>query len=212
MEWLSDRIGPGIPVGLWAFSQGAWAAPIAAARSERIAFLILIGAAAVSPSAQMQFSAVEALRRAGYGDEEVHRALEARRTIEAFLRGDATHAEAQAAIDAIASEHWFDLLYLPRALPVDATWRDMDFDPRPAMRRVPCPVLLLYGDDEAVPADESIAAWRDAARASGAALEIVRLAHSGHLPTIGSSPSIDAVDPDYEAAIAGWLDRLLAPV
>jgi alpha-beta hydrolase superfamily lysophospholipase len=88
----------------------------------------------------------------------------------------------------------------------------MDFDPVPAMRGVRCPVLLVYGDDEAVPADESIAAWRDAAGASGAVLEVVRLPYSRHLPTIGSVPAIDAVDPDYEAAITEWLDRLLASV
>jgi pimeloyl-ACP methyl ester carboxylesterase len=212
VTWLSDRIGTGLPVGLWAFSQGAWAASVAAARSDRIAFLVLIGASGVSPSRQMQFSAAEALHRAGFGDEEVHRAVAARQTIEAFLRDDSTHAEAQSAIDAIAAEPWFDLVYLTRELPAHTAWRDMDFDPVPAMRGVRCPVLLVYGDDEAVPADESIAAWRDAVPASGAVLEVVRLPYSGHLPTIGSVPAIDAVDPDYEAAITEWLDRLLASV
>ena len=86
----------------------------------------------------------------------------------------------------------------------------MDFDPMPAMRRVRCPVLLIYGDDEAVPADENIAAWREAMSTRDMTLDVVRLPDSTHMPTIGGVPSLDAIDPASEAAIIGWLDRHIA--
>jgi pimeloyl-ACP methyl ester carboxylesterase len=208
VEVLSDRIRPGTPVGLWAFSQGAWAASLAAARSSRVAFLILVGASGVSPAAQMRYSTAEALRRAGHGDVEIDRALATRRLVEAFFRGEASHAEAQGAIDAVASEPWFDVLSVPRSLPPDARWTDMDFDPMPSMRGVRCPVLLVYGDDEAVPADQSIAAWREATGSGSERLDVVRLPDSRHLPTIGGVASLGAIDPAYEQAIVGWLDSL----
>ncbi len=104
VEVLGERLGHAIPIGLWAFSQGAWAAPIAASRSDRVAFLILVGASGVSPAAQMRYSAAEALRRAGYHDDDIARAIETRVAIEAFVRGTGSHADAQRHIDAIAGE------------------------------------------------------------------------------------------------------------
>jgi pimeloyl-ACP methyl ester carboxylesterase len=130
--------------------------------------------------------------------------------VDGCLRGTTSRGAAQAAIDAIAGEPWFDLLYLPRLLPVAMTWTDVDFDPAPVMSRVRCPILLLYGDDEAVPAEESIAAWREVVSTSGAPLEVVRLPRSSHLPTIDGRATIDAVDPAYEAAVTGWLEGVLA--
>jgi pimeloyl-ACP methyl ester carboxylesterase len=41
-------------LGLWAFDQGAWIAPLVATRSARVAFLILVAAAGVTPSAQLR--------------------------------------------------------------------------------------------------------------------------------------------------------------
>lgn len=209
IDVLGERLGPSLPIGLWAFSQGAWVAPIVASRSGRVAFLILVGASGVSPAAQMRYSAAEALRRAGHPAADVARAIGTRVAIEAFLRGTGSHADAQRHIDAIAGEPWFDLLWLPRTLSADAGWRDMDHDPRPDIRGVRCPVLLLYGDDEVVPARESVRVWSDALTGTGAPLEVVHLPDATHLPTIGGGADIESVDPGYERAIVAWLDRVL---
>ena len=207
---LAEHLGQEVPIGLWAFSQGAWVAPVVAARSVRIAFLILVGAAAVTPAEQMLFSAAEALRRAGHGDDAIQQAVATRGAVHGFLRGTATRADAQAAVDEIAGEPWFDLLYLPSILPATAVWTDIDFDPSPAMRGVRCPVLLIYGDDEAVPAEASIEAWLAALAVSGTSLEVVRLPRSGHLPAIDGRPTIESVDQDYEQAVSAWLAGFLA--
>ena len=41
-------------LGLWAFDQGAWVAPLVATRSDRVGFLILVAAPGMSPAAQLR--------------------------------------------------------------------------------------------------------------------------------------------------------------
>src|SRR5437763_10845535 len=55
-------------VGLWGISQGGWVAPLAAARSARVAFLALVASAGVSPAEQMRWTVPRQLRLAGHGD------------------------------------------------------------------------------------------------------------------------------------------------
>jgi hypothetical protein len=214
VETLRGEIGAGPPIGLWGFSQGTWAAPVAASRSDEIAFLVLVGAPGVTPAEQMLFAAGAGVRRAGHGDAAAERAVATRSALHELLRDERTVAEAQRAIDEVADEPWFALVYVPRelpenGLPEDATWTDMDFDPAPVLREVRCPVLLLYGDDEAVPVERSVAVWRSAAEESGALLDVVHLPHSSHTPTVRDENTLDAVDPDYERALVAGLDTLL---
>lgn len=52
-------------VGLWGLSEGAWVASLAAARSEGVAFLVLVGASGVPPAQQQAWAAETALRHRG---------------------------------------------------------------------------------------------------------------------------------------------------
>lgn len=52
-------------VGLWGLSEGAWVAPMAAAASTEIAFLVLAGAAAMPPAQQEGWRHEQLLRHAG---------------------------------------------------------------------------------------------------------------------------------------------------
>ena len=208
---LRSSIGDA-PVGLWGWSQGAWAAPRAAAESTDVAFLILVASSGVSPAAQMRYAAAEQLRRAGYGHDALADLARVRSAVEDALRGGRTIADAQVVVDLYADREWFPLAYLPRTLPVTARWTDIDFDPEPVYARVRCPVLLFYGEtDEAVPPDESIAVWRRAATLAGNdAVEIVRLQGATHVPTIGGVFETDAISPTYEQTMVRWLDEVLA--
>lgn len=205
---LREHVGD-VRLGLWAFSQGAWAAPLAASRSRDVSFLVLVGAAGVSPAEQMRYSAAESVRRAGFDEGVVERAVGVRVAVEAFLRGAVSRESAQRAVDEVAEEPWFELVWLPAVLPPSATWADAGFEPQPILERVSCPILLVYGDDEAVPAERSIQVFDEAARVSGARLEVARLARSTHLPTIGGAAGLEAIDPEYEQALLDWLGREL---
>jgi len=199
------------PLGLWAWSQGAWAAPLAAAWSVEVGFLVLVAGAGVSPAEQMRYGTAEQLRRAGYGAEALSELAELRSACERVLRGDGGLAEAQATIDRFAERPWFSLAYLPRTIPPEARWTDIDFDPEPVFEQVRCPVLLFYGEhDEWTPIDATLAAWsRAGAVSANDAVRVVRLAGADHAPTIGGRLEASAISPAYEQALLGWLDEIL---
>ena len=199
------------PLGLWAWSQGAWAAPLAAAWSVEVGFLVLVAGAGVSPAEQMRYGTAEQLRRAGYGAEALSELAELRSACERVLRGDGGLAEAQTTIDRFAERPWFSLAYLPRTIPPEARWTDIDFDPEPVFEQVRCPVLLFYGEhDEWTPIDATLAAWsRAGAVSANDAVRVVRLAGADHAPTIGGRLEASAISPAYEQALLGWLDEIL---
>lgn len=198
-------------VGMFGFSQGAWAAALAASRSAEIAFLALLGCCGVSPAVQMRFYTDELLRRAGYdaGDRAQLRAL--RLAVEDVLRGTGDRAQTADLLATAVTRPWFPMAYLPPQLPPAGGWHDMDYDPEPTFSAVRCPTLLMYGtDEECVPADASKAVWHRAARVTGNPdLTIVDLPGCGHFPITGEPPTdeqppISDISAAYTAALRNW--------
>jgi pimeloyl-ACP methyl ester carboxylesterase len=194
-------------IGLWGFSQGAWVAPLVAARSSEIAFLVLVASTGVSPAAQMLYGTAEHARGAGVDDDDVERLVALRRLVDEWRRGRVTRERAQAAVDAVADQPWFEHAYVQRVLG-DGIWPNMDFDPEEVFSRVRVPVLLFYGeDDEWQPIEASVAAWRRSARRAGNTdVTVVRLAGTRHAPTIGGAEDQNAIAPEYERTLVSWLE------
>ena len=193
-------------VGLWGISQGGWVAPLAATRSERIAFLVLLAETGVTPAEQMRYAVAEQLRRAGFGPDAVERALELRVRAEAWIRGEDVD-DLNADLSAAAREPWWPHLFLPEAVPneadAEAVRRELAeesfFEPEPVFAQVRVPTLLFYGDDDSwTPVDESIATWR---RARGRDVEIVVLPSTGHEPIHPDG----TISREYEQRLVDWL-------
>lgn len=203
-------------VGVFGFSQGAWAAALAAGH-EVTSFLVVLGCSGASPAEQMRFYTDELLRRHGTGDHERARLRDLRLQVEDYLRAPTRTRAARdrlaVALGQVAHEAWFQYSYLPpEPPPDDATWPDMDFDPVPSFRDVKVPVLAMWGDDEeCVPREAS----RDAWRASGADATLVDLAGCGHWPVVGSGRPgwtwgrDDELSRDFATALTTWLGRML---
>jgi pimeloyl-ACP methyl ester carboxylesterase len=210
---LRGQVGD-VPLGLWGLSQGAWAAPLTAARHpERVSFLILVSSCGVSPAQQMRFGTVQQLRRHGFDEADVAELNELRAAAEDYLRGNADRAVAQLVVDRYADREWFSLSYVPRRLPdKPGSWPDMDFDPVPVFAQVSCPVLLFYGGSDAwMPIDDSIAAWRRARTGAAAELTIERLAGCDHLPTLNESQNMADISPQYTRTLRRWIGTHLPP-
>jgi len=197
-------------IGLWGFSQGAWVAPLAASRSDKIAFLVLLASTGVTPADQMLYGTAKHARMAGYSEEAANRIASARRVVDDFRRGKASPDAAQVAIDTIRDEPFFEFAYLPARVDGPMSWPDMDFDPEPIFAGVKVPTLLFYGeDDEWSPIDASTVTWKRAAqRARNDAVTIIRLPGTAHAPTLGGVESIEAISPDYELTLVDWLGEV----
>lgn len=201
---------PDLPVGVWGFSQGAWAAALAAQESDA-AFLVAVSGAGISPAEQMRYGTAEQLRRAGYGPEAVRAMSALRESFECYLRGEIALQKADELLRPAVEEPWFELAWIPRELPPPGSWVDMDFDAEAAIGNVRCPMLAFFGDDdEWVPVEQSIQGWRAASEQSGSRLEVIRLPGTGHHPTLAERRDMGAVSPSYERTLRHWLTELLA--
>ena len=194
-------------LGLWGFSQGAWVAPLVASRSDRVAFLILVAAAGVSPVEQMRYGTAKQARDAGHTEAEVAGLLALRTAFEDFGRGARPRAEVQALIDRARAEPWFERAHVRPELPEEpGFFPDRDFDPAPYIAAVHVPTLLFYGeDDEWQPTDVSVAAWE---RAGTRDLMIARLPKAGHAPTAPGGTDIASVLPRYTDTLGAWVKRI----
>jgi pimeloyl-ACP methyl ester carboxylesterase len=190
--------------GLWGFSQGGWVGPVAAARSERVAFLVLLASTGVTPAEQMRYAVAEQLRLGGFSSHEIERAVALRTKAERWLHGESP-AGLEDELAAAASEPWWPLAFLPDGIPPDTEVvrrtlaEELFFEPEPVFARVRVPTLLFYGENDSwTPVEPSIETWR---RARGEAVEIVVLPGTGHDPTFADG----TISPDYERKLVEWL-------
>jgi len=198
-------------VGLWGYSPGGWIGPLAAASSDRVAFLVLIASTGVTPSEQMMYATATQLRRAGYDEGVVSRALELRRRFEEWVHGRGRAREDRLRSDLLSAldEPWFGLLFLPPVLLDDegcALWiEEMDFDPQPVFAGVRVPTLLFYGAaDSWTPVEPSVKAWREAL---GDEVEIVVIPETEHELALPDG----TLAPEYERTLVDWLVAHSAP-
>jgi hypothetical protein len=205
-------------IGMYGFSQGGWIGPVAAGRSQNVAFLVLVGACAVTPAQQMAYAAATLIREAGHGEDAVRRAIQLRTAVDEAMRGQRPRGEAAELVRAASAEPWFELAWIsePPAEPndQDRKWRlEMDYDVRPILERLQLPVLLIHGrHDRWTPVAESRGVWEAAYADRPEELRAEQLAGTGHFPTLanGEDGEEDApISPDYEALLLQWLRRVV---
>jgi dipeptidyl aminopeptidase/acylaminoacyl peptidase len=170
VEYLQTR--PDIDrnkVGLHGTSQGAWIAPIAAARKPDIAFVVAVSASGVSPADQMDYAVAFHLEKDGYGQSVISTAVALRDLVNEYFRGRVSWEEVAAQLNRFEHEPWYGQAYLYRSseLPTDikqSKWHyEMDYEPLSVWKRVTQPVLFLFAEvDEWVPVEQSMLNYRSA--------------------------------------------------
>ncbi|HEX9415735.1 MAG TPA: alpha/beta hydrolase [Gaiellaceae bacterium] len=190
-------------VGMWGISQGGWIAPLAAAQSERVAFVVGVASTGVTPAEQMMYATAQQLRLAGCGEDVVERALELRRRFEDSVHGRLQEEEElRADLLAALDEPWFEHLWLPPTTLDEESRRlwieEMDFDPGPIFGQVQVPALLFFGGrDSWTPVEPSVEAWQ-AVRGD---VEIVVIPEAEHEMTLPDG----TIAPEYEQKLVEWL-------
>jgi dipeptidyl aminopeptidase/acylaminoacyl peptidase len=197
-------------VGIHGHSQGGTLAPLVAARSGRVAFVIGSAAAGVPPDSSEIFSVLNSVlpRATSAADSASARAYVG------ALVAAAYHGEPRGELDALAASlrdrPWF---FAPPPAD-DAYWafsRDLGrFRPLEWWARVRVPVLLVYGaEDQRVPAAESASRIAAALRGAGNRDVVVRIFpgadHTFRLPPGASGWPVTA--PDYITTLLAWVMR-----
>jgi len=167
-------------IGITGHSQGGWIAPLAASRSDDVAFVIASAASGVSPDKQSLYHRASVIRESGFSDAAVTKATELREKLYAsgrlLLNNDPRAKEERAKVSAelekFAKEPWFEASELPPDLKDDNPSRGalelLFFEPGPVWQKVKVPVLLVWGDkDTVVPVEDGKAIIQKALISAG---------------------------------------------
>jgi len=208
-----EGVDPG-RIALLGASQGGWVGPLAASLSDTVAAVISLSGPGVSPYRQEAYRVEHMLRDAGVPGDQVAEAL-------SFFHRRAGRLRSGDDLEDVVAEQlrhreapWYP------ALGDDGTVdhlgfmaRIYDYDPVPALERVTCPVLAIWGQrDLYVPVAASAEAFAAALGRAGNGsfrLEVVRDADHGlRLPAGGGAERGPRI-PDLMDMVTGWLRRAL---
>ncbi|MBN1247811.1 MAG: alpha/beta fold hydrolase [Anaerolineae bacterium] len=183
------RINSGA-IGLWGLSQGGWVVPLAASRSDQVAFAITASASGVSPSVQELYRWHNLLRDLGYTGPTLDAALKAVR-----LQQDLNAADVPGVDD----------LFLGL---------DFGYDPVPALAHLAQPILAIWGaEDRVVPPHTSAVIFQETLRSrqhTDTTLKVFEGA--GH--SLGLTPTEDgwiSLPPAYLTTMTEWIQARTLP-
>lgn len=162
-------------IGLWGISQGGWVVPLAASRSQDVAFVITVAGNGVSPTQQEMFHKDEMFRHIGYSERARDTALKFWKLIFDWL-----------VLVADGKFPWPKGLMEPE---MSGAYLGLNHDPVQDWEKVTQPALLIYGEeDKLTPGAEAIARI-DAAlkRAGNRDYTFVRYPKAAHNITTGKT-------------------------
>ncbi|GAA2386446.1 alpha/beta hydrolase [Dactylosporangium salmoneum] len=164
-------------LGLWGASEGAFVAPLAAARSADVRYVIAVGAAGVAPAVQARWEWGEYLRHFGVSG-----------SLTRTMQGPAFRTVVGAGLFAEAG---FDPSAAWRQVrqPVLAEWGEMDHDVMPELS------ARLIAE-----------ALHDAGNTHATIRTVPGVRHNLHLTANGGYDHLDAVPPDYGRYESAWID------
>src|SRR5262249_42350498 len=158
-------------VGLRGRGHGGIVAPLAASLSKDVAFMINVSGAGVPPYQQVTYQLEAQMRRDGFSETEIAEAVAyVNQKWQVARTGGEGWDRLQAATQAARDKRW-----LARAQPADKLedivpgWKlQMEYDPMPALEKVKCPVLAVFGElDTLTPVAETTANYRKGLRKAG---------------------------------------------
>lgn len=203
-------------IGVWGHSQGGWVAPIAAARSPDVAFVIAQSGPSVTAAEQEIYRVENNARNEGLSADEVAEAVDYERRLMHWAKTGEGREWLEAAARSKTDTRWAHLVEFHEKLPelpskrVQTFWY---FDPLPAYAQVKVPMLAVFGDRDAfVPVERSVALLRQAlAEAGNRDHQITILDHAAHglWATDLDSGHKAALSPgfhaDYFPTLVRWL-------
>ena len=215
-------------IGLIGHSEGGIVAPMAAARSGDVAFLVLMAGTGLDGEQILTMQRTLILKAAGATDDEVARQNDLAREMIAVVKDEKDPKAAAAKLKALARKAAEALPGKEREALADADAADpgvamlnspwfrffLTYDPRPALAKVECPVLAINGEtDLQVPPRENLAAIAEALKGGGnshvTVLEFKGLNHLFQTSATGSPSEYGRIEETIAPAalevISGWI-------
>ncbi len=205
-------------IGFWGVSQAGWIATVAAARSQDVAFMILISGGGASPRESEMFSYRQAFDQLRLSEAEKAVGFEVVDQYFHYLAtGDSRPALAARLKELETNrESKLHLLgeQLDQILPSlenRPQWKWVaNYDPGPDTAKVKCPVLLLFGDrDSDHPTELAVKGWREGlAKAGNHDVTLMIFPGAGHgirMREGFSGPGRPPFADGYKEVMLGWL-------
>ena len=136
-------------VGLWGHSQGGMVVPLAAALSEDVSFVIQVSGWQGAAWRQDAVRVAMELRAGGFGEADVKEAVAFAQMRMGLIRGSAPFEDLEAAQAKVKTRPWIGAVRLCDRTRFYAARRQVNFDSGPSWEKVRCPVLVIYGDNDA---------------------------------------------------------------
>ena len=204
-------------VGLVGLSQGGWVVPLAAVRSDSVAFVVNVSGATVSFAEQSFHEMANTARQEGLPDHQVQEVLELNRRAGRYaFTGD--WEPYGRALEAALEGPWGPLARGFPQTPDAPRWpfirSVLDFDPMPYWILVEQPVLVLYGEEDEsdnVPVAESVRRLEHAFGAVGkenARIVVIPDAGHGFLDMSHRDPARHGLMPAFTESVTTWLEEL----
>jgi pimeloyl-ACP methyl ester carboxylesterase len=216
-------------IGLIGHSEGGAIAPLAASRSHDVAFIVLLAGPGLPGEQTLYLQGAAILKAAGADADELARQKGLQQRIFTVLRQEKDNAAAEkkirASIDELTSNGGKqDDKQMVEALPmiegqirmVSTPWFRyfLEYDPRPALRKVTCPVLALNGEkdlqvDARVHLKEIETALKEAGNQDVTIKELPTLNHLFQTCKTGAVTEYGAIEETFAPSalqiIADWI-------
>jgi len=197
-------------VGLYGRSHGGIVAPLAASLSNDVAFIINVSGAGVPPYQQVTYQAEAQMRRDGFSETDIAEAVTYMNLKWEVAR---TGGEGWDKLQ-VATQNARDKKWLARAQPatkledIVPSWKlEMGYDPMPALEKVKCPVLAIFGElDTLTPIAETKANYQKGLeRARNKSLTIKVFPNADHALLVWPMPNDQT---HWPVLAAGYLDTM----
>ncbi len=175
-------------VGLIGHSEGGLVAPKVAARDPKLAFIVLMAGPGVPLSEVLRLQRQKLAPAMGQTPEQIRKGQALLDHVTAAMRDAKDEADARARAVKVIRTEAGDLVRSDAqaeqlAAQLSSGWMRglMDYDPRPTLAKVKCPILALNGSkDGQVPPEQNLPAIREATRANPD-VTLVELPNLNHL-------------------------------
>jgi dienelactone hydrolase len=203
-------------VGLYGRSHGGIVAPLAASLSNDVAFIINVSGAGVPPYQQVTYQAEAQMRRDGFAETDIAEAIAYMNLKwEVARTGGEGWDRLQAATQNARDKKWFDRVQpVTKLKDIVPSWKlEMNYDPMPALEKVKCPVLAIFGElDTLTPVAETKANYQKGLeRAGNKNLTIKVFPNADHALLVWPKPDDQSHWPvlaaGYLDTMTNWIDK-----